>query len=75
MVGTVGKIGGEIKISKRRRAESETDCSSRPRRNSHVRSKVSHGHVADRLMEMGSVKMKKQLAMCLSHRPNSMNLI
>ena len=36
MAGTVGKIGGEIRIG-RRRAESEADCSSLLRR-SHVRS-------------------------------------
>ena len=29
MTGTVGKVGGEIRIGRRRRAESETDRSSR----------------------------------------------
>ena len=38
MAGTVGKVGGEIRTGRRRRAESETDQSSRPRRRNHVRS-------------------------------------
>ena len=30
MPGTVGKVGREIRIGRRRRAESEIDCSSQP---------------------------------------------
>ena len=38
MTGTLGKVGREIRIARRRRGESDTDCSSRPRGRNHVRS-------------------------------------
>ena len=37
MTDTLGKIGEEIRIGRRRRVESGTDCSSRPRGRNHVR--------------------------------------
>ena len=55
MTDTLGKVGREIRVGRRWRAESETDCSSRPRRSNMLGAQVSHGHghVADRLMKMG----------------------
>ena len=54
MTGTLGKVGREIRIARRRRVESETDCSSGPRGRNHVRNTGEpRGHVADRLTEMG----------------------
>ena len=38
MTDTIEEVGGEIRIGRRKRAESETDCSSRPRGSNHVRS-------------------------------------
>ena len=37
MTGTLGKVGGKIRIGRRRRVESETDCSIHPRGRNHVR--------------------------------------
>ena len=37
MAGPLGKVGGEIRIGRRRSAESGTDCSSRARGSNHVR--------------------------------------
>ena len=73
MTGTLGKVGGEIRIGKRR-AESETDCSSHLRGRNHVKTTgepLPHG----RQSNGNGLRCKSKLAMCLSHRPNSMNLI
>ena len=37
MAGTIEEVGGETRIGRRRRVESEADYSSRPRGRNHVR--------------------------------------